>query len=120
MFYPPIDSDDSSIEGDEVEGCAPAEKENADEPLVQHNVCTCAAAGRCAHAACVLVADRCAEVASAVFAAVPITLLNYATCTTYAFLIVEGTGLDPQLVAMMQLFSSAVTGACASHGYTGR
>ena len=43
-------------------------------------------------------------------AAIPIAMLSYATMTTYALLIVEGTTLPRELMVSIQLLSSVVSG----------
>jgi hypothetical protein len=61
----------------------------------------------------------CAMVLSAVselMAAIPIALLSYATSTSYAMLIVEGTAMEAELVVAMQLFGSAVSGVAHALG----
>ncbi|KAL1504082.1 hypothetical protein AB1Y20_010492 [Prymnesium parvum] len=54
--------------------------------------------------------DLAASLMSNVLTAIPIAILSYATITTYALMIVEGSDLPRELVVSIQLFSSVVSG----------
>lgn len=55
-------------------------------------------------------AGSCSSLAGPFTGAVPIVVLNFATCATYGLLMVEGTTIDPQLLVAMQLYSAGVSG----------
>ena len=66
------------------------------------------ACGRCRARVCVAL--------DSLLAAIPIALLSYATSTSYAMLIVEGTAMQAELVVAMQLLGSALSGVAHAVG----